>query len=479
MYCLNFTRVQNKERSASLVCVANDVISESLEFQGWKVEKFENIGGDIHIHVVRDGTVPARCSICADDDAISLKGYLPERRIRHLGFFHRKTFILLRQSRVYCGRCDKVVPELVSWVMPYHRQTVMFERLCASLCDKFAVTAVAEHMHVDKSTLYEIDSEWIDRRTSENRVSLDSLRYIGIDEVMVKRVDERKLVKIPVPLPPQASVLNRRERRKAEQKSFIKKWVWGSRPLFATMIYDLETGRLVAAGEGRSSEVASKLLKSLGKAVLDKMEAVCMDMAECYKKAVIKILPGAVIVFDRFHIKTYVNEAVDEVRKAAQSVADKDDRKFIYNQRWLLLKSEPKENEMWRLENLFDMNKDLALAYQMKDQFDEIYSSETMQIARKRLGSYISYCRRSRLHPFRKLAGRLEKWKTYLLNYFVHPITNGMVEGMNNVVKRVMHRGFGYRRMSYFFGKVRVATGDIPTMMEMGVSISENKYKVA
>jgi transposase len=402
---------------------------------------------------------------------------MPERTVRHLCQFHRMTFVVFRQRRFFCGHCGKIVAEHVEWVRPCRRHTVMFEQLCASLCDKFAVTDVAEQMKVDKSALYEIDAHWIGRRNEEHRVSTEGVKYIGIDEIMVRRSDVKVLVKVPVPVKVRC---NRKARRGMKKRRiFERKWVWVVRPAFATVIYDLQTGRILAIAEGRSCQVASRLLRSLGKEVLANVKAVCIDMAACYKKAVRRCLPKAAIVFDRFHVKTYVNEAVDEVRKAAQADADKDDRKFIFNQRWLLLKSEPEERDKWRLDSLFDLNKDLALAYQLKDQFDAIFELEGKAEAEKRLNSYISYCRRSRLVSFNKLARRLARWKPHILSYFDHPITNGMVEGMNNVVKRVLYRGFGYRNMNYFFGKVRVATGDIPTMAELGVTIAENSYQKA
>ncbi len=287
--------------------------------------------------------------------------------------------------------------------------------------------------------MYEIDAYWISRRNEEHRVSTEGIKYIGIDEIMVRRSDVKVLVKVPLPVKGRG---NRKAMRNMKRRRrFERKWVWVVRPAFATIIYDLQTGRILAIAEGRSSRVASRLLHPLGKDVLANVEAVCIDMAACYKKSVRGCLPKAAIVFDCFHVKTYLNEAVEEVRKAAQADADKDDRKFIFNQRWLLLKSQPEVHDKWRLDNLFELNKDLALAYQLKDQFDSIFSLEDRTEAEKQLNSYISYCRRSRLASFNKPAKRLAGWKPHLLNYFHHPITNGMVEGMNNVIKRVLSGG--------------------------------------
>lgn len=448
-----------------------EFISECLDFQGWKVKEKWFSGQDLYLRLVPFEPGVSCCGICGAVVTHG-KGCMRERSVRHLSQWHRKTYVVFSQRRFFCECCGKVVSEHIAWVRPYCRNTVMFEQLCASLCDNSPVTQVALQMKVDKMTLYNIDDALIRIRNDGHRVSLDGVRYLGIDEVMIHREEVKVRMKISVPAKTRGSS------QKGGRK-FVNRWVWVVRPCFATILYDLETGRILAIGEGRSCKVASRLLRSLGKNVLRKVEAVCMDMAACYRKAVEKVLPKAAIVFDRFHVKGYVNEAVEDVRKAAQANAGEDERKFIFNQRWLLLKSEPEERDKWRLEHLFEMNKDLALAYQLKDQFDTIFTLADREDAEKQMNAYISYCRRCRLEPFKKLAGRLSRWKPYMLNYFDYPITNGMVEGMNNVVKRVLYRGFGYRNMSYFFGKVRVATGDLPTMVELGVTIAENKYQEA
>ena len=454
----------------------NEFISECLDFQGWNVKSRRFVGNDLYVLVVPDDSKLSCCALCGKSVS-KRKGHMPERAVRHLGCFHRKVFVEFSQRRFLCKRCGKVVPEHIEWVGPYRRHTVVFEQLCASLCDKIPVTDVAAQMQIDKSTVYEIDDRWIGIRNDEYRVSLEGVKYLGIDEVMVRRSEQKVLVEVPV------RVKKKRNKpgsaRHVRRKRPKRKWMLVVRPCFATVIYDLRAGRVLAIAEGRSCKVASRLLRSLGKEFRDGIEAVCMDMAACYKKAVEKVLPKAAIVFDRFHVKAYVNEAVDEVRKAAQALADSGERKFIFSQRWLLLRTEPKEQDSWRLENLFELNADLALAYQLKEQFDAIFELEDRGEAEKQMNAFISYCKRSRLAPFNKLAKRLAKWKTCMLNYFDHPITNGMVEGMNNVIKGVLRRGFGYRNMKYFFGKVRVATGDIPTMAELGVTVAENNFKAA
>ena len=177
----------------------NQFISECLEFQGWKIENGWICGHDLYLRLVPVDSNASCCSICGDV-VTRRKGCLPERTVRHLSQWHRMTYVMFSQRRFLCKKCRKVVPEYLDWIRPYRRHTVMFEQLCASLCDKFAVTDVALHMKIDKMALYEIDAAWIGHRNDNHRVSLFGIRYIGIDEIMIRREEVKALVKIPVPL---------------------------------------------------------------------------------------------------------------------------------------------------------------------------------------------------------------------------------------------------------------------------------------
>jgi len=49
-----------------------------------------------------------------------------------------------------------------------------------------------------------------------------------------------------------------------------------------------------------------------------------------------------------------------------------------------------------------------------------------------------------------KVARTLAGYKTGILNYFKHFITNGVVEGINNKIKTLKRQAYGFRDMAYF-----------------------------
>ena len=47
----------------------------------------------------------------------------------------------------------------------------------------------------------------------------------------------------------------------------------------------------------------------------------------------------------------------------------------------------------------------------------------------------------------------------YILNSFEYEYSNGMVEGMNNLIKQVKHSACGYRKFSHLKARVMLVKG--------------------
>ncbi len=52
----------------------------------------------------------------------------------------------------------------------------------------------------------------------------------------------------------------------------------------------------------------------------------------------------------------------------------------------------------------------------------------------------------------------MKGWET-LKNYFQFPVTSALAEGVNNVIKSLKRRAFGYRNMEYFKLKIMQVCG--------------------
>ena len=53
-------------------------------------------------------------------------------------------------------------------------------------------------------------------------------------------------------------------------------------------------------------------------------------------------------------------------------------------------------------------------------------------------------------NPFKAFVKTYRKFEEHILNYFTHRISSGAVEGLNNKIKVIKRRGFGFRNVLNF-----------------------------
>ncbi|MFM7864623.1 MAG: transposase, partial [Planctomycetaceae bacterium] len=150
---------------------------------------------------------------------------------------------------------------------------------------------------------------------------------------------------------------------------------------------------------------------------------------------VVKNLPNAKQVFDRFHITKLINDKLTQLRRDVQSEAETMDRKVLKELRWLLLKHpenlDDSKNERVRLQEALDLNRSLSVAF-LKEDLSQIWQQTSKVVAARFL---TDWCRRAGASGIRVLltmANTLEGFRTGILNWYDYPISNGPMEGINN-----------------------------------------------
>src|SRR5665811_2551795 len=105
---------------------------------------------------------------------------------------------------------------------------------------------------------------------------------------------------------------------------------------YVTVFADLDERRGVFCVEGRDHETVqafSLFLETHG-GDPGQVQEVCQDMSEAFLKGTLKHLPSAEVTFDRYHIKSHLSQAVDEVRREEV----KHHRELLANTRFMWLK---------------------------------------------------------------------------------------------------------------------------------------------
>ncbi|MBM3835467.1 MAG: transposase [Verrucomicrobia bacterium] len=94
-----------------------------------------------------------------------------------------------------------------------------------------------------------------------------------------------------------------------------------------------------------------------------------MDMSAAYWAAVMEHLPGAAIVFDRFHIIKLVNEKLEDLRREMVREAVGPMKQTVKGIRYLLLmrRENVQEEKLPRLDDALKHNEPLFTAYLLKE----------------------------------------------------------------------------------------------------------------
>ena len=194
-----------------------------------------------------------------------------------------------------------------------------------------------------------------------------------------------------------------------------------------------------------------------------------MDMSGGYKKAVREHLPKVPVIFDRFHVIKLMNEKLSDLRRElAREATEKLQLKVLKGIRWLLLMGEETldsplrksrrkpdaTSDRARLDAALILNKPLATAYYLKEKLRLFWAQGTKAAADKCLDSWLKQAETSGIRVLMTMAKTLREHRAGLLAWYDHPISTGPLEGINNKIKLIQHRAYGYRNAEHF--KLRV-----------------------
>ena len=230
-------------------------------------------------------------------------------------------------------------------------------------------------------------------------------------------------------------------------------WGQGKRAdSFLTVVYQLDARcrRLLWVGRRRTQATLRRGLAALGPEVVGGLRFVCSDMWQPYLRVVAAQASQALHVLDRFHIAGHLNQAVDQVRRGeSQRLRGRPLAKRLKKMRWHLLKRGRRVRGRARvkLAALLASRLATARAWDLKECFEYFWHYRSVNWAESFLFCWCTRALRSRLAPMQKVARMLRAHQPWLLNWFraKGEISNGAVEGLNNKIRVVTRRAYGFR----------------------------------
>ena len=133
-------------------------------------------------------------------------------------------------------------------------------------------------------------------------------------------------------------------------------------------------------GDGKGAEALEGFWKRVkrNKVVI---KNIATDLSSAFINSIAKHAPGAVNVFDHFHVVKLMGMALDDIRRVQYAMEkDVNKRKVLKGARYLLLRNgEDVMDKAYRtrLENALSMNEPLTKGYYLKEALREIWRQDS------------------------------------------------------------------------------------------------------
>jgi transposase len=333
---------------------------------------------------------------------------LEERRFEFVPLWGIAVFLLYALRRVDCPRCSVTVEE-IPWAQGKSPVTTAYAWFLASWAKLMSWNEVARAFHTSWENVFRSVEKAVAWGLA--RRDLTGITAVGIDEVLWKRGYK-----------------------------------------FLTVVYQIDNGckRLLWIGQDRTLKTTLRFFRWLGKERSAALRFICSDMWKPYLRVIAKKAPQALNVLDRFHIVAKMNKAIDEVRaQEVKRMKAKGMNPVLKHSRWIWLKRADHltGKQEVKLADLVRLNLRTVRAYLLKESFDHFWDYTSPGWAIAFLDRWCARTMRSRIEPMMKVAKTLRAHRLLLLNWFKARgnIALGTVEGMNNRLKVITRRAFGFR----------------------------------
>lgn len=367
----------------------------------------------IVVHCTRDKRRKAVDPVTGKQGTINR---LIHRQVRDVPFCGSRCMIEIELAQVRVSKNERRM-EHCEFVDKGGRFTHRFCHMVSGLCRHMSIQSVSRHLGLRWETVKNIDKAYLCKTLPAlDPCTLTDLKYIGVDEVT---------------------------RAKGHD--------------YMTVVYDMVVGHLIWVGTGRTAEVFSGFLQQLPKVTAAAIQAVAMDMGPSYQKSVKDCLPGADIVFDRFHIMQNYSKAIRNQRRIEFRKANKPEKELMKGTHYLLLKNADKLNEKQasKLQTLLDNNAHLNTLYVLKEQLQALWAAPTYKTMEKQLEGWCQIADQSHMLYLKKFAKSLRRHCVGICNYAKHKLTSARIEAGNVSIGMIRKRARGIRDTEYFKLKIR------------------------
>jgi len=208
---------------------------------------------------------------------------------------------------------------------------------------------------------------------------------------------------------------------------------------------------VIAVIEGRLKEDIKEFLNSIPSHLKKTVKTLCTDMYDGFVNAATSVFSDKVVVIDRYHVAKLYREPLDKLRIAEmqrlKGELSAEEYTKLEGVMWSLRKKYEclTEANKLALDTLYEYSPSLKKAHGYALKLTHIFNTHSnRKLGLAKLDRWIISVQKSDSKCFDKFIGTLKKYKPYIANYFKKRRNSGFVEGLNNKIKVVKRRCYGF-----------------------------------
>ena len=238
----------------------------------------------------------------------------------------------------------------------------------------------------------------------------------------------------------------------------------------AFIIVNQDSKNIFDINNSRLSNDIYKYFSRYQRSQRNKVKFITMDLYKPYYILMHKLFPKAILIPDRFHIILQIRNALDKTRISLCKKSNPNYNKL--KKYWkLILKNEDdldknkkcysrnfnKEMSQYDIvQYLINTDDTLKYTYNL---YQGIIKSIDSRDKNKFL-NIIHNVDNKKLNKYSKTAIKtFLNFENYIVNAFDYELSNGLVEGTNNLIKQVKHNACGYRKFSHLKARIMLIKG--------------------
>lgn len=359
---------------------------------------------DTEVHIFCESTKKTGICPSCQKETSEVRMY-QEREIQDMMISGRKVYLNLKTRQFHCKDCSRFFNEMFDFVDKSGTMTKRYEKYIYFMLENICVNQVCIKEDITWATAQRLYEKYADKKLAVRKV-WDKVRYLGIDEISIKKGHKN----------------------------------------YACVLVDLETGVMLDFLENREKKTIEAYFKKKGVDFCNQIKVVSSDMWDAYSTLAGKLFPNAISVIDRYHFFAHLNKALDKSRKMLRKKFPTEE--IFKRLRWTLLKNPAhlSTEETQILDKVFLLSPELEQVYQLRKELKDIFDMDiSKEAAAQKVEIWEEKACKSEAKPIHIFVKILHNWKDKILNFFHQRHTNAIVEGINNAIRGIIRRSFGFQ----------------------------------